>query len=374
MQEPARIVTQLAPADREASAVARVAARRSLIERLIRRVTAVVRDTRVLLREFRASLIIGFVLVFGGALAITLFYDAGPKPDYFESLFAMLQLLAVQSSMPFPRGFLLRCLFFLTPIISVLVVAEGLVRFGVLLFNRKNRLEAWNMSLAATFKNHVVVAGVGRVGYRIANELLSMGESVVSIEHSKDTELLDALRAKEVPVLLGDARSRERLEEANIGKAKAVIAATDDDLTNVEVALTAREVNPGIRVVIRMFDPRLADKFSKAFDMQTFSTTAISAPVFAAAATDRNVIHSFHLADKQLSIAQIAIAEKSGLSGKSIREIEAHYDASVVALVRSQKVDFHPAPDIVIGIGDRLAVLATSDILGNVERANTGAA
>ena len=343
-------------------------------QRLVRRFFAVLRDTRVLLREFRGSLVIGFVLIFGGAALITLFYDAGPKPDYVESLFVMLQLLAVQSAVPFPHGFLLRALFFLTPIVSVLVLAEGLVRFGILLFNRKNRLEAWNMSLAATFKDHVVISGCGRVGYRIACELLEMGESVVTIEHKRDAEFVDSLRAKEVPVLIGDARSKERLEEANVAKAKAVICATDDDLANVEVALTSRELQPGIRVVIRMFDPRLADKFSKAFDMQTFSTTAISAPVFAAAATDRNVVHSFHLADMQLSIAQIQVAPKSGLTGKSIREIEAGYDASVVALMRSTKVDFHPAPDIVVGLGDRLAVLATSDILGRVERANTGAA
>lgn len=343
-------------------------------QRLLRRANAVVRDTRVLLREFRGSLAIGVVLIFGGAAAITLFYDAGPRPDYFESLFVMLQLLAVQSAVPFPHGFLLRVLFFLTPVISVLVLAEGLVRFGVLFFNRKNRLEAWNMSLAATFKNHVVIAGCGRVGYRIACELLAMGENVVTLEHKRDAEFMDALRAKEVPVLIGDARSKERLQEAKLEHAKAVICATDDDLTNVEVALTARELNPGIRVVIRMFDPRLADKFSKAFDMQTFSTTAISAPVFAAAATDRNIIHSFHLADQLLSIAQIHIAPPSKLTGRSVRELEANYDASIVAIVRKGKVDFHPAPDIVIGAGDRLAVLATADTLSNVERANAGTA
>ena len=338
----------------------------------VRKLRATFRDTRVLLNEFKGSLAIAAVLVFGGAACLSLFYDAGPKPDYLEALFDMLQLLALEVPLPFPHSLGMRLLFFVTPIVSALVVAEGLVRFGILFFNRKNRLEAWNVSLAATLKNHVVVSGIGRVGYRIAEELLAMGESVVAIELKRDGELVDFLRAKNIPVLIGDARSKERLQEANVQDAKAVICATDDDLANVEVALTSREIKPGVRVVMRMFDPRLADKFSKAFDMQTFSTTAISAPVFAAAATDRNVIHSFHLADKLLNIAQLQLAADSRLNGKSIREIETHYDASIVALVRKSKVDFHPAPDVVVGAGDRLAVLATSEILDTVERANAG--
>ena len=340
--------------------------------RFVRRTRAAIRDTRVLLKEFRGSLAIAALLIFGGAACLHFFYDNGPKPDYSEAVFDMLQLLALENPLAFPKSVWLRMLFFLTPIVSALVIAEGLVRFGILFFNRKNRLEAWNVSLAATFKNHVVVCGIGRVGYRICEELLAMGENVVAIEQKRDAEFLDFLRVKEVAVLTGDARSKERLEEARVSEAKAVICATDDDLANVEAALTARELKAGIRVVIRMFDPRLASKFGKAFDMQTFSTTAISAPVFAAAATDRNVVHSFHLADQLLSIAQLEIGAQSRLTGKSVREIESQYDASIVALVR-KKVDFHPNPDIVVGQGDRLAVLATSDILGNVERANAGA-
>lgn len=347
--------------------------RQPVAARLGRRSRAIVRDTRVLLREFRGSLAVAFVVIFGGAGCLTLFYDAGPKPDYTEALFDMLQLLTLEVPLPFPHSLGMRLLFFLTPAVSALVIAEGLVRFGILFFNRKNRLEAWNVSLAATFKNHVVVSGVGRVGYRIAGELLAMGESVVAIEQKRDGEFVDLLRAKDVPILLGDARSKERLIEANVPHAKAVICATDDDLANVEVALTARELKPGIRIVIRMFDPRLADKFSKAFDMQTFSTTAISAPVFAAAATDRNVVHSFHLADQLLNIAQLQVAPGSKLAGRSVREIEAHFDASIVALVKKSRVDFHPSPDVVVGAGDRLAVLATGEILGNVEAANQGA-
>jgi Trk K+ transport system NAD-binding subunit len=119
-----------------------------------------------------------------------------------------------------------------------------------------------------------------------------------------------------------------------------------------------------------MFDPALARKLANAFDVETFSTTAISAPVFAAAATDRNILHSFHLGELLLSIAQLQIGDKSKLSGISIREIEAKYDASIVVLFRKAKPDFHPAGDIVIGNGDRIAVLASMETLNDIEKDN----
>ncbi len=338
--------------------------------RWLRKLRAAVRDTRVLLHEFQGSLILAFLVIAGGAALITLFYDAGPKPDFFEAVFDVLQLLAFQSPLAFPRNWALRLLFFLIPIFSALVLAESLVRFGILFFNRKNRMEAWNVSLAATQKNHVVVCGLGRVGYRIVEELLAMGESVTAIEQDRGQRFVDAARAKEIPVLVGDARTREHLLEANVAAARAIICATDVDLTNLEAALTAREVNPRIRVVVRMFDPLLAKKLEKALDMTTFSTTAISAPVFAAAATDRNVVHSFHLGETRLSIAQILVPDGSRLVARSVEEVERRHDASIVALARRSEIDFHPSPDTRIVAGDRIAVLAPMETLAEIEREN----
>lgn len=342
--------------------------------RIARRLRATVRDTRVLLYEFRVTLTLAGLVLFGGAGILSAFYDAGPRPDYGEAMWDVLQLFVFESPLAFPHSWALRIFFVFVPIFSAAVLAEGLVRFGILFFNRKNRTEAWNVALAATIKDHVVVCGLGRVGLRIAEELTAMGEPFVVIEQTSGSAFVDGARTKGFTVLTGDARSREQLLEANLEHAKAVICATNDDLANVEIALTAREIKPKIRAVVRMFDPALARKLANAFDVETFSTTAISAPVFAAAATDRNILHSFHLGELLLSIAQLHVGEKSALSGKSIREIEAKYDASVVVLFRRAKPDFHPAGDVVIGSGDRIAVLASMETLDSIEKDNGAAA
>lgn len=339
---------------------------------MARRFTVFVRDTRVLLREFRWQLFFGAAVLLGGGAAIANFYDVpGVRhPGFVEAVYDMMQMMALQSALPFPHALGLRLLFFLTPIVSLLVLAESLVRFGVLFFNRRNRMEAWNVSIAATEKDHVVICGLGRIGYRIALELSSLGESCVAIESRKDSQFLDAIRATGIAVLIGDARSREQLEAAGVPKAKAVICASNDDLANVEIALTARQIRPGIRVIVRMFDAGLAEKFGAAFDMETFSTTAISAPVFAAAALDRHILHSFHLGGRSLSLGRIAVGSASGFRGQPVRDVEAKFDASIVALVRNGEVDLHPAPDVKIAVGDELTVLASLDVLRAVTAAN----
>ena len=77
-----------------------------------------------------------------------------------------------------------------------------------------------------------------------------------------------------------------------------IILATDDDLANLEVALDARRINPGIRVVLRMFDQNMADKIRDGFNIYTaMSQSAISAPAFATAALDRAIVNSFMVND-----------------------------------------------------------------------------
>jgi voltage-gated potassium channel len=343
---------------------------RSPRPRHARKLAAFVRDTRVLLHEFRWQIAAGIVVLLGGAWILENFYDAGTPPGFAESVYDMIGLLSFQAPLPFPHAWPMRVFFFALPLVSFGVLAESLVRFGVLFFNRKNRMEAWNVSLAATEKNHVVICGLGRIGFRIAEELDRMGDSVVAVEMKKEGGFVEATRARGVAVLSGDARAKEQLIEAGVARAKAVICATNNDLANVEIALTARQIQPGIRVVVRMFDAGLAEKFGSAFDMETFSTTAISAPVFAAAATDRHVLYSFHLGEQTLAVAQIRIGAPSALAGKSVREVEVEFDASVVALVRGGEVDLHPEPDVRIAVGDAVAVLASLDVLAAIERAN----
>src|SRR5208282_716051 len=87
---------------------------------------------------------------------------------------------------------------------------------------------------------HVVVCGLGNIGFRVIQELLRGGEKVVAIEQAPDGRFLATVRRLGVAVIIGDATVLEVLKQANAATARSVIAATSNQLANLEIALVSR--------------------------------------------------------------------------------------------------------------------------------------
>ncbi len=144
--------------------------------------------------------------------------------------------------------------------------------------------------------NHFIVCGMGDIGYRVVELLHRLGETVVAITERALEERLQTAEAMGVRVLLGDARSERLLLEAGLQEAKGVIAATDRDLVNIEIAFDARRLRPDIPVVVRLFDQELARQLETALDLRrALGMSALAAPSFAAAAMGDAILASFPL-------------------------------------------------------------------------------
>ena len=340
---------------------------RSLQARYLR---ALWRDTRALVHQFRVSLLAFAILLGGGGLALRLFYvypETGPPLSWAEALHAAFKLIFLETVLPLPKAPGLQLLFFVMPVVGLGVVADGVVRFGVALFNRRERKEAWQVAIASTYRDHVVVCGLGRIGYRVVKELLNLGEDVVGVERDAEGPFLEEIRQMKVPVLLGDARQREMLEQARVREASAIVVCTEDDLTNLDIALDARELKPGIKVVLRMFDAQLAEKVKRGFGIHTaFSTSALAAPVFAAAATRAQIDQSFYVDDVLMNVARSTVQAGSALEGYSIAQVEKELDVTVVMHRSADSLDPHPAPEVTLRAGDCLVVLASLESLARL--------
>ncbi len=328
------------------------------------------RDTRVLVGQFRVSLLAFAVLLCGGTLALRLFYlhpETGQYLGWAEALHAAFKLIFLETLLPFPKALGLQFLFIVIPLIGLAVVADGVLRFGMALFNRRERKEAWQVAIASTYRDHIVVCGLGKVGYRVVKELLRLGEEIVGIECDPNVQFLEELRHKKVPVLIGDARRREILEKARVQQASAIVVCTNDDLTNLDIALDARALEPGIKVVLRMFDAQLAEKVRRGFDIHTaFSTSALAAPIFAAAATRAQIDYSFYVGDVLMNAAQATVQAGSKLEGYTVAQVEQELDVTIVLHKGPGGVDPHPAPDVVLCAGDCLVVFASLESLARL--------
>ncbi len=210
------------------------------------------------------------------------------------------------------------------------------------------------MALASTFSNHVIVCGVGRVGYRVISELRELGDNVVAVNKTTNEEWMSALRAAGIPVIIGDARQRDTLVAAGIERASSLVSCTSDDLTNLDVALDARELNPGIKIVLRMFDQKLAEKVARGFNIQTaFSVSALAAPALAAAATRTRVKYSFKLDGQLLNVVTVSFETASPFVGKSIQEIEEQTQTNLLALDTPNGMNMRPPHTYRFKAGDR---------------------
>lgn len=139
---------------------------------------------------------------------------------------------------------------------------------------------------AARYKKHLILCGLGSVGYAIAKDLLSQRIPFVVIDATPD-DLHARDIAGRVPLLIGDATDPETLIKAGFDRARAVVVSVSNDATNLEVALLAQslaeERRPArpVRIVLRCFDPDLARRIHARSEAYTLLSSAeIAAPIF----------------------------------------------------------------------------------------------
>ncbi len=319
--------------------------------------------------EFRWPLVVFWALVLGGGLILHRFYNHG-ELSFARACHGVFLMIFLESSLDFPDEWYLQPLFFLFPVLGLGAIADSIIRMAFLIFTRKQNLPEWNRMLASLCRNHFVVIGVGKVGYQVIKGLLEMRETVVAIEMASGAPLLGELFDKGVPVVQGNARMPSVLEQAGVRNARAVIITTSDDLTNLDAAITARDMNADAKIVIRLFDETLATKVAGAFAMPTISTSQVAAPAFIAAATGRKIYQGFQLAGKHVHLTDITICPTGRLVGRTVGEVQSDKTINVVMHQSGASVNVNPDQDIVMDPGDIILVIAPMDALMTLEMMN----
>lgn len=323
-----------------------------------RQLRALWRDTALLFNEFRLPLLAFTAVVVGcGLLYRDLAAGTGLELGRVEAVYLVLSLAFLQGGGQFPQAWYLQLFFFAMPLLGLACLAQGLADFATLLFNRRARGKEWSMAVASTYGNHVILVGLGRLGYRVARHLHDLGQDVVVVERDPQDHHLDAIRHLDLPVIQGDGTREETLEAAGVRRARSILFCTQNDGLNLQMALKARHLHPTIDVVLRIFDDDFAKHLTRQAGFRAFSATAMAAPLFAAAAAQVDITPPVVVDGEAMSLARFAIASGSGLAGQSVERVERDYDLSVVLISRGQERDFHPAGDRLLRIGDQVAVL-----------------
>lgn len=238
------------------------------------------------------------------------------------------------------------------------------------------RLAGATVTGAGRLTDHVVVCGLGNIGYRVVEKLAALNVPVAACDMDGSTRYLESVREIEVPVMVADARLPQTLRALGIERARCLVTAIDDDRANLQTALTARRLNPNLRVVLRIFDPDLASRVERSLEIEiSRSPAALTAPALVAAAVGGHVLATIQVADQVVFIAQTTIEAGSVADGNNVACLEETHEIGLsgiecrVLLLSyenqqiwkpSRETDLHAGYQIVIVVSQRKLAHALS--------------
>lgn len=253
---------------------------------------------------------------------------------------------------------------------SVGMTVAGTIFIGILYAILTERL------LAARFQflkrrppvpreRHIVLIGLGRVGQRVADLLLDLKHPLVGVSATA----LESEVPSQIPLVTG--AMKDSLTKVNLAKAKSVVVLTDDEVTNLEIGLMARTVNPSCNLVLRTVDQGFAESVARLLpDARVLGAYSLAAEAFVGSAFGENILNLFRLGDRTTMVTEYTIEADDTLNGRLLAEIAYGYGMVPILHQKSsqESARFMPLDDIRLHVGDRLVVLATIEGLRRVEQ------
>ncbi len=212
--------------------------------------------------------------------------------------------------------------------------------------------------------DHVVVCGVGNIGHRVVEQVHAMGLAVVAMDVTETAKAIPELRRQGIPIVIGDAGELPNLEALCLETARCLVVTTDDDMTNLEVALAARSINPELRIVVQLHDPDLAAKIQRAIGVGVSRSSAgLAAPAFVSSALGHRILGSIPVGERMLVVAHAALVEGAEAAGRQVDWLQHGLYGRVLMLRRSSQQTWCPGPETRLDSGDEVLLVTTRKAL-----------
>jgi len=211
---------------------------------------------------------------------------------------------------------------------------------------------------------HVVIVGLGRVGHRVASLLEQLKQPFVGVHATAPEPAL----SPQIPVVVDNLKTA--LNKVNLANAKSLLAVTDDEVLNLEIALRAQAINPNVNLIIRTFKPSFQQNISKLLpNARVLGAYALAAEAFAAAAFGENILNLFRLNNQTLLVTEYTIEANDHLNGFLLSEVAYGYEViPVLHRKASGTITLMPSEDTRLQMNDRLVVIAPILSLKRIER------
>jgi voltage-gated potassium channel len=258
-------------------------------------------------------------------------------------------------------------------VISLLLAVGAMTQIAIELELNKVFGKRRTKNMIEKLKDHYIVCGYGRVGRGAAAELTRAGVPFVVIDHNEDKVEL-AMRSGSLGVL-ADSNRDEALLEVGIMRAQGLIATLATDADNLFLVLSAKSLNPKLRVCARLSEEGAEGKFRRAGADFVFAPYDITGNRMAQALLKPHVFQFIDFTTKgmglDVGIEQVQVAPQSEFTGHTLEQLQLRRDLGVIVLaIRKANAEmvFNPPADAEIGGGDYLVVMGEAANLRKLEQ------
>ncbi len=252
--------------------------------------------------------------------------------------------------------------------LGVGALSQALLEFELQSFFGRRRMERE----IGRLDSHYIICGLGRVGRSVARELSRKPAPFVILENNETKR--QRFASENWLVLSGDATQEQTLREARIERARGLIAATTTDATNLYIVLTARGMNPQLKIIARASEDAAEKHLLTAGADAVVSPYSFAGQRIAQSLLRPNVVSFLDTATTHLGmdleIGEIHITPRSGFAGKTIESSRIRQERGVIVLAikRREGMRFNPAPDEKIEVDDCLIAMGEPAQLRQLEQ------
>lgn len=217
----------------------------------------------------------------------------------------------------------------------------------------------------------IVIAGAGSVGAFIAEDLVLAGHQVSVIE--QDTEEVSKLKNQiKCTFVNGDACEVSSLQDAGVGEADVVVAATGDDEDNLVISLLAKQEFMVPRVVARVNNPKNHWLFNKTWGVDiSVSTPHLLSSLVEEAVSVGSLVRLLSFEKSGARLVEVTLAQDSPAIDFELMALNFPREASIVAIIRDNSV-IVPRGETIFRLGDEVLALVTIKSEANLKEILVG--
>ena len=247
-------------------------------------------------------------------------------------------------------------------------LTQALLEFSLRSFFGRRKMERDIERLSG----HYIICGAGRVGRSAARELARKPAPFVIVEQN---EAKAARFANNWLMQVGDATQEQTLRQLHIERASGLVAATTTDATNLYIVLTARNLNPKLKIIARASEEDAEKHLLKAGADAVVSPYSFAGQRIAQSFLRPHVVSFLDTATTHLGmdleIGEVEVSAHSEFAGKTVGSSRIRQERGVIilAIKREQGMRFNPLPEDTIQPGDTLIAMGQPAQLRQLEQA-----